>query len=234
MSIARDVRVRVRAAHGVAPEHPGRVAGRSSTRTRPSPSATPSGRGTRLADRPSSSSRRRASCVMRSPPRAGRRRGSCAYPVQRQRLPESASRISSSLGSGVALEQVGGRHDEPRRAEAALHRAGLDERLLHAVQPPRRASPSTVTTSCPSACAASTRHAHTSVPSSSTEHEPHSPCSHAFFEPGSPSRSRSDVEQALACPDVRLVLLAVDPQRILMRGTAPARAASGRASAWRR
>ena len=53
------------------------------------------------------------------------------------------------------------------------------------------ARPSTVTTSCPSACAASTRHAHTSTPSSSTEHEPHSPCSHAFFDPGTSSFSRS-------------------------------------------
>ena len=56
---------------------------------------------------------------------------------------------------------------------------------------PSAPSPSTVTTSCPSACAASTRHAHTSVPSSKIEHEPHSPCSHAFFDPGSPRCSRS-------------------------------------------
>ena len=55
--------------------------------------------------------------------------------MQRQRLPESASRISSSVGLGVAREQVGRRDDEARRAEAALHGARLDERLLHAVQP---------------------------------------------------------------------------------------------------
>ena len=55
--------------------------------------------------------------------------------MQRQRLPDSASRISSSLGLGHAVEQVGGRDDEARRAEAALHGAGLDERLLHRVQP---------------------------------------------------------------------------------------------------
>ena len=58
-----------------------------------------------------------------------------AYPVQRQRLPESASRISSSDGLGAAPEQIDGRDDEPRRAEAALHCAGVDERLLHGVQP---------------------------------------------------------------------------------------------------
>ena len=51
-------------------------------------------------------------------------------------------------------------------------------------------SPSTVTTSLSAALAPSTRQAQTSVPSSSTEHEPHSPCSHAFFAPGRPSRSR--------------------------------------------
>jgi hypothetical protein len=50
---------------------------------------------------------------------------------------------------------------------------------------PPGATPSTVTTSWPSACAARTRHEQTSLPSRSTEHEPHSPCSHAFLEPGS-------------------------------------------------
>src|SRR4029078_1819923 len=34
----------------------------------------------------------------------------------------------------VALQQVGGRDDQPRRAEAALHGASLAERLLHAVE----------------------------------------------------------------------------------------------------
>ncbi len=91
----------------------------------------------------------------------------------------------------AAPQQIGRRDDEPGRAEAALHRACVDECLLHRMQRRRPASPSTVVTSWPSACAASTRHAQTSVPSSSTEHEPHSPCSHAFFEPGKPSFSRS-------------------------------------------
>ena len=35
----------------------------------------------------------------------------------------------------MRCEQVGGRDDEAGRAEAALHRAGLDERLLDAVEP---------------------------------------------------------------------------------------------------
>ncbi len=111
--------------------------------------------------------------------------------MQRQRLPESASRISSSLGWGCA------------RAGPRWRRRGPACRSRTAPRPPRRtppardgarrspASPSTVTTSWPSACAASTRHAQTSVPSRSTEHDPHSPCSHAFFDPGSPRLSRS-------------------------------------------
>src|SRR6185436_899068 len=35
----------------------------------------------------------------------------------------------------------------------------------------------------------------TSAPSKSTEHEPHSPCSQAFFEPGSSSVSRRNVRR---------------------------------------
>ena len=33
------------------------------------------------------------------------------------------------------------------------------------------------------------------MPSRRTEQEPHSPCSHAFFEPGSPKSSRSAVRR---------------------------------------
>ena len=89
-------------------------------------------------------------------------------------------------------QEVGSRDHEARRTEPALHGSRLDERCLHRVErrrPPPGPPRSTI--SCPSACAASTRHEQTSLPSSSTEHDPHSPCSHAFFEPGSPSRSRS-------------------------------------------
>jgi hypothetical protein len=53
------------------------------------------------------------------------------------------------------------------------------------------ASPSTVVTSRPCACPAATRHAQAGTPSRYTVHEPHSPCSQAFFEPGRPIRSRS-------------------------------------------
>ena len=56
--------------------------------------------------------------------------------------------------------------------------------------PPAGARPSTVVTAQPTAASASSRQAHTSTPSTSTEHEPHSPCSQAFLAPGRPSRSR--------------------------------------------
>ena len=49
--------------------------------------------------------------------------------VPGQRLPD--------LGVGgarVPRQQVMGLHEQPRRAEPALHRAGLEERLLHRVQ----------------------------------------------------------------------------------------------------
>jgi hypothetical protein len=59
------------------------------------------------------------------------------------------------------------------------------------VSSPGGLSPSTVRTSLPAASAASTQQDATSVPSSSTEQEPHSPCSQAFLEPGRPRRSRS-------------------------------------------
>ena len=46
-------------------------------------------------------------------------------------LPDSSSRISISVGCGDAVEQRVRGHDQPGRAEPALHRAGIDERLLH-------------------------------------------------------------------------------------------------------
>ena len=164
--------------------------GRSRTRTRLWSWESPSARGTSSPIWPTWSSR--VVAVLTLLPAAMRTASKIfAYPVHRQTLPERASRISSSLGSGVCR----------RRSAVATTRPGVQKPHCTAPastnaswtrcseSPPAR--PSTVTTSCPSACAASTRHAHTSVPSRSTEHEPHSPCSQAFFEPGRPSRSRS-------------------------------------------
>ena len=48
----------------------------------------------------------------------------------------SASRISSSLGRGIAPQQSGRRHDESRRAIAALRAELFVEPALHGGQPP--------------------------------------------------------------------------------------------------
>ena len=56
---------------------------------------------------------------------------------------------------------------------------------------PRRARPSMVATSDPSASFASTRHAFTARPSMCTVHAPHSPWSQPRLVPVSPSSSRS-------------------------------------------
>ncbi len=79
-----------------------------------------------------------------------------------------------------------------------------------------------MTISCPSACAASTRHAHTSVPSRSTEHEPHSPCSQAFFEPGRPIRSRSAKRRLSPSQTSASMRSPLTVTSILTPGTAPA------------
>ena len=46
-------------------------------------------------------------------------------------LPDSSSRISVIGRLRVAVEQGVGGHDQPGRAEPALHGAGVDERPLH-------------------------------------------------------------------------------------------------------
>ena len=54
--------------------------------------------------------------------------------MQRQRLPRSAWRIVSSLGDGIAREEVRCRQDHAGRAEAALQAVVLDERALERVE----------------------------------------------------------------------------------------------------
>ena len=98
------------------------------------------------------------------------------------------------------LQQVGRRHQDAGRAVAALHRARVDEGLLEGMQAlsarrSRRgrgeASPSTVTTSQPSARSAGTRQLITATPSSQTVQAPHSPSAQPSFVPVSPASSRS-------------------------------------------
>src|ERR1035441_1188525 len=115
----------------------------------------------------------------------------CSYPVQRHRLPASASRICGPDGSGLARS----------RSCAGTSRPGVEK--PHCTAPASRnacckgcrssplARPSTVTMLRPCAWPASTRQAQTARPSRYTVHDPHSPCSHAFFDPGRPIRSRS-------------------------------------------
>ena len=161
--------------------------------------ATISRPGSRVRDGPVPSPRRflhrreRCSLPRRLTPRppAGPRRRSSAYPVQRQRLPDSASRISSSLGLGTRASRSAVATTRPGVQKPHCTAPASTNAACTGCSSSSSARPSTVTTAWPSACAASTRQAQTSVPSSRTEHEPHSPCSHAFFEPGSPSRSRS-------------------------------------------
>ena len=65
----------------------------------------PSARGTTLADPADLERARWSRCSCARPPPMRTASKIFAYPVQRQTLPESASRISSSLGSGVCLSR---------------------------------------------------------------------------------------------------------------------------------
>ena len=68
---------------------------------------------------------------------------------------------------------------------------GVDERPLHVGRRAGLGEALDGDDRLSTALAASTRHEHTSSPSTSTLHEPHSPCSHAPLAPSRPSRSRS-------------------------------------------
>ena len=109
-------------------------------------------------------------------------RGCPRAPRGSRRRSGSATRSSSSA---VATTRPG--VQKPHCTAPASTNASL-----HAVQPlavPRAPRPSPPRARRPAPRARGTRRR--ASPSSSTEHEPHSPCSHAFFEPGRPSRSRS-------------------------------------------
>ena len=129
-----DPRVRVRAAQRVAPEHPGGVeVARVGELARHLRDGVDARRRSRRRGR--ARSLRDAVCSSAPRPPGGRRRRSSRSRCSGRGCPERASRISSSLGSGAAGEQVGRRDDQARRAEAALHGARLGERLLHGVEP---------------------------------------------------------------------------------------------------
>ena len=131
MSIATDPRVRVRAAQRCGPRASPPRRGRSSTRTRPS---------LRDRRRAADDARRRGRARARvprhraahvAPPPAGpRRRSSRSRCSGRgcRRAPRGSRRRSAS---GLRASRSAVATTRPGRAEAALHRAGLDERLLH-------------------------------------------------------------------------------------------------------
>ena len=130
------------------------------------------------------------------PPRAGRRRGSSRSPCTGRGCRRAPRGPRARRGTGSRSSRSVTATTSPGVQKPHCTAPAVDERLLDRVEVARRvASPSTVRTSRPSACAARTRQAQTTSPSSHTEHEPHSPCSHAFFEPRRPSYSRSIVSR---------------------------------------
>src|SRR5699024_7787409 len=113
-----------------------------------------------------------------------------SYPVQRHRFPARASRISSSAGSGLRFTRSCAATTRPgvQKPHCTAPHSTKDSCTVSSWSP--SASPSTVRTSRPSTWPAATMQEHAGTPSRYTVHEPHSPCSQAFFEPASPSRSR--------------------------------------------
>ena len=124
-----DPRVRVRAADRAAPEHPGRVevarVGELAGDLRDRVGAT----GRRRADRGGSC---RVAVLIA---------GSLVNRVEDLLVPGAAAEVPGERLAdlvvariGHAAEEVGRGDDEPRRAEAALHRARLGERALHRME----------------------------------------------------------------------------------------------------
>ena len=145
-----------------------------------------------------------AASARRAPRPAGRRRR-CARSRCTGRCCRTAPRRSASA-SARRCGRAGRGPPSPApacRTRTARRRRRRTPAGRRSVRSPSPAMPSIVTIGTPTALAARTRHEHTSSPSTSTLHEPHSPCSHAPLAPYSPSRSREHVEQALAEPPVR-------------------------------
>ena len=97
----------------------------------------------------------------------------------------------------------------PRRRRRTPAAPGAARRRRRA---PRRCGPRARAPGRPA-----TRHAQTSSPSNHTEHEPHSPCSHAFFDPGRWSSSRRNARGS-PLPGVGLARLAVHRRRMSTSG----------------
>ena len=135
----------------------------------------------------------------RRPPRGcGRSRCSGTGCPRSPRAPRGRS------GSGSRSSRSCTAIDETGRAEAALHRALGDEGALHVGQRAARRRLQPLDGHDLGSTGGGREHearAH-ELPSTNTEHEPHSPCSHPRLRAGQPEPLAQHVEQALAEPRV--------------------------------
>ena len=133
-------------------------------------------------------------------------------------LPDSSSAISVGRRLGDAVEQVVGRHHQPRRAEPALHRAGVDERPLDVGRrSPSSAMPSIVTIG--TADGAGRQHEARAHQLAVDEHAARAALPLLARPLGAvqPEPLAQHVEQALAEPRVGDVVVdAVDVQRVVL------------------
>ena len=137
-----------------------------------------------------------------SPALTAHRRGDERDGIDDLRVARAAAQVAGDrLADGVLVRAASGieigarRHQHPRRADAALGAAGLEERLLQRVEgasvesPParglRRSRISAVGT-----WQTGTRHESTGAPSTRTVHAPHSPSPQPSFVPVSARSSR--------------------------------------------
>ena len=212
----------MRAAHRVSPEHLRRV---QVARVRELAGHLGNGVGAARRRTPRGPRGTVRAAVLIAPPPDARRRGSSGTRCNGTDSPRAPHGSRRRSGREHAARARLRRRRSPAcrsRTERRLRRRKL---AAPGAARRRRASPSTVTTSWPSACAASTRHEQTSSPSRSTEHEPHSPCSQAFFEPGSSSRSRRVVSRLSPAQTSASRTSPLTVTSILTRDTSRARAA---------
>ena len=112
------------------------------------------------------------------------------YPVQRQRFPDIASRISASLGFALAASSAVPVISMPGVQKPHWRPCSCMKPSWSALMPFASASPSTVPMSAPSAWTASTVHDLVGTPSTSTVHAPQCVVSQPMWVPVSASSSR--------------------------------------------
>src|SRR5262249_24162170 len=105
-------------------------------------------------------------------------------------FPESAQRISSSVGFGFSFRNAVAVSIIPGVQKPHCRPCSSWNACWIGCRPSAVCSPSTVVTSCPPACTAKTVHDFTGVPSSNTVHAPHDVVSQPRCVPVRPSVSR--------------------------------------------